>query len=308
MKTGHIIEDKIKETQSTHFIKRPPYGFQGPSNRGQGRAHSDLGAEPPCPGPYLAPHPVLQAPRSSSPIFLSESDVAAPQQLREGTVGVILVFSGAGAALRRGARLARGVAGVQPGLPMTYLAPFSPSLAAAAPEAHRHRRPEPATHRKSGALIVRCSPLCHTLAVIFGWGPRRSALIGGCECQPLCMLQLGKHCGTPVTRTLGPVTACDSAVAEGREANFQTTDVCNRPGAPWNHTLSFCSWTCGCFFLHHDGSSRKNLVRSILCSITSSIRTHINSSIEAQWKMYSITDEIDIVNSDLCGTLYVSIY
>nr|KAF6431780.1 hypothetical protein HJG63_008256 [Rousettus aegyptiacus] len=182
------------------------------------------------------------------------------------------------------------------------------NFTAAAPEAHRHQRPEPATHRKSGALIVRCSPLCHTLAVIFGWGPRRSALIGGCECQPLCMLQLGKHCGKPVTRTLGPVTACDSAVAEGREANFQTTDVCNHPGAPWNHTLSFCSWTCGCFFLHHDGSSRKNLVRSILCSITSSIRTHINSSIEAQWKMYSITDEIDIVNSDLCGTLYVSIY
>lgn len=185
-----------------------------------------MGAEPPCPGPCLAPRPVLQAPRSSSPIFLSESDVAAPQQLREGTVGVILVFSGAGAALRRGARLARGAAGVQPGLPMTYLAPFSPSLAAAAPEAHRHRRPEPATHRKSGALIVRCSPLCHTLAVIFGWGPRRSALIGGCECQPLCMLQLGKHCGKPVTRTLGPVTACDSAVPrEGKPTSRQLMSV-----------------------------------------------------------------------------------
>lgn len=36
--------------------------------------------------------------------------------------------------------------------------------------------------------------------------------------------------------------------------------------------------------------------------------TYINSSISAQWKIYSIADEIDVINNNLCGTFYVLIY
>lgn len=91
-----------------------------------------------------------------------------------------------------------------------------PAHVTARPETHGHQHPEPTPHRKSGALDIRCTPLCCTLAEIFGWDHQRSALIGGCECQPLCMLKFGKRCCKQVMRTLGPVTLCDSTLAKGK--------------------------------------------------------------------------------------------
>lgn len=47
--------------------------------------------------------------------------------------------------------------------------------------------------------------------------------------------------------------------------------------------------------------------KTLVCNMF--IIAHIQIAlIKAQWKIYGIRDEIDVINNNLCGTLYVLVY